>query len=215
MAHACGARLLGRRAYEAQGAAMQRSSFCLVPHGDTEVTSRLYSAIAAGCIPVVVADRLSGAFASIVRYSRFWLRINEHAFLRDNSSLWLDALRAMPADERRARRRRVEAARADVVYDGQGSRVAANFLRTAYRGCVLGRETELLGTRARKSHGSKNCTCVRRAPGVWWPPPGPGSGGARVHGLPSELCRASCGVDCGVRCPARRRTHTQHTTAYE
>ena len=55
--------LVGRRAYVAQGAAMRRSTFCLVPAGDTEVTSRLYSAIAAGCVPVVLSDGLSGAFA--------------------------------------------------------------------------------------------------------------------------------------------------------
>ena len=63
--------LVGRRAYEEQGAAMRRSTFCLIPAGDTEVTSRLYSAIAAGCVPVVLSDRLSGAFAC-ARPGRTW-----------------------------------------------------------------------------------------------------------------------------------------------
>ena len=161
------------------------------------MTSRLYSAIAAGCIPVVVADRLSGAFASLVGYQRFWLRVSEHAFLRDNSTAWLAALRALPAAEVHARRRRVMAARADVVYDGATSRVAHNFLQTAYDGCVLGRESELLGTRHRRPGGHlgaggpkapSNCTCVRRVPHC---PPLPPCGPplASHHPAPPELLR--------------------------
>ena len=43
--------------YRAAGLQMASSRFCLVPAGDNEVSSRLYSAMAAGCIPVVVANR--------------------------------------------------------------------------------------------------------------------------------------------------------------
>ena len=38
--------------YTAMGRAMARSTFCLTPPGDTGVTSRLYSAVAAGCVHV-------------------------------------------------------------------------------------------------------------------------------------------------------------------
>ena len=42
---------------------MAASTFCLCPAGDTCVTSRLYTAIAAGCLPVVLCDQLSHANA--------------------------------------------------------------------------------------------------------------------------------------------------------
>ena len=36
--------------------AMQRSKLCLVPDGDTKTSRRLFDAMAAGCVPVVVTD---------------------------------------------------------------------------------------------------------------------------------------------------------------
>lgn len=48
---------------------MSTSLWCLCPAGDTCVTSRLYSAIAAGCLPIVLCDQLNGAFPGIVKYS--------------------------------------------------------------------------------------------------------------------------------------------------
>ena len=63
-------------AYLWMGRAMRRSIFCLVPPGDTCVTSRLYTAIAAGCIPVVLCDRLVGGFAANANYSSFWVSVS-------------------------------------------------------------------------------------------------------------------------------------------
>ena len=37
-------------------AEMQKSTFCLVPRGDTPSSRRFFSAIAAGCIPVLITD---------------------------------------------------------------------------------------------------------------------------------------------------------------
>ena len=41
--------------------AMAASVFCLVPAGDTFATSRLYSAVATGCLPVLLGDGIEGA----------------------------------------------------------------------------------------------------------------------------------------------------------
>ena len=49
----------GARRYQQLSALFAESEFCLVPAGDTAATSRLYSAIAMGCIPVVISDSLS------------------------------------------------------------------------------------------------------------------------------------------------------------
>lgn len=83
---------------------MQRSRFCLVPRGDTPDSSRLYDAMACGCIPIIVSDKFRGAFADVVDYSRFSLRISEE----EMNAKPADALRAAvqqitPAREHRMR----------------------------------------------------------------------------------------------------------------
>ena len=60
-------------------AEMAAAVFCLAPAGDTCVTSRLYAAIAAGCIPVVICDPLHGAFPSHTRYADFWVKVRDRA----------------------------------------------------------------------------------------------------------------------------------------
>ena len=41
--------------------------------------------MSAGCIPVVVANQLSGAFASLVPYSKFLVRIEQSTFIQVSS----------------------------------------------------------------------------------------------------------------------------------
>lgn len=45
---------------------MKRSVFCVVPTGDSPPSSRLYLAVAAGCIPVLISDFFEGAFPRAV-----------------------------------------------------------------------------------------------------------------------------------------------------
>jgi len=56
---------------------MRHSTFCLVPAGDSPPSSRLYLAIAAGCIPVFISDHFEGAFATSVPWATFSLRVAE------------------------------------------------------------------------------------------------------------------------------------------
>lgn len=56
---------------------MKRAMFCLVPVGDSPPSSRLYMAIAAGCVPVFLSDKFEGAFGFSVPWGEFSLRMAE------------------------------------------------------------------------------------------------------------------------------------------
>ncbi len=60
---------------------MHKYRYCVVPAGDTGVSARLYSAVAASCLPVVIAP-IAGAFHEYVDYSKFTTFINVNEFLR-------------------------------------------------------------------------------------------------------------------------------------
>ncbi|GJP70224.1 hypothetical protein CLOP_g1189 [Closterium sp. NIES-67] len=53
--------------------AMRRSRFCLVPEGNTVSSSRLFNAMASGCIPVVVSDSITLPFEDAIDFTRFAL----------------------------------------------------------------------------------------------------------------------------------------------
>ena len=49
---------------------MLRARFCLAPRGDTASAKRLYESIAAGCIPIIISDRLKLPFERQVNDER-------------------------------------------------------------------------------------------------------------------------------------------------
>lgn len=63
--------------YQAYVDEMLNSTFCLVPRGDTPTSRRLFDAIAAGCVPVLVGDDLSVPFDDILDWDAFSIRIRE------------------------------------------------------------------------------------------------------------------------------------------
>ena len=81
------------------GNALARSVFCLVPAGDTFISSRIYSAIGAGCLPVLLGSHIwdTGvlAFSSRIDYRAFAVAVDDHAYLRSPHGL-VPKLRAMP-----------------------------------------------------------------------------------------------------------------------
>ena len=87
---------------------MISSVFCLVPAGDSIITDRLYTSMAAGCIPVVIAEPLPGAFKAEARYEEYWVAVSPRTFNRDTTQL-IKQLREMPPHEiarrQQARRR--------------------------------------------------------------------------------------------------------------
>ena len=64
-------------------ASMRKSVFCLVPRGDTPSSRRLFDAVSAGCIPVIISDDYTPAFQSALNYSRFSLRFPVDEVLAD------------------------------------------------------------------------------------------------------------------------------------
>ncbi len=65
---------------------MQKYSFCVVPAGDTAVTARLYTSIAASCIPIIISPT-RGSFRESVDYTKFAINIHIKDFLKDPSIL--------------------------------------------------------------------------------------------------------------------------------
>ena len=132
---------------------MRRALFCIVPVGDSPPSSRLYLAIAAGCIPVIISDHFEGAFAQAVPWPSFSLRIAESTFLAgarsssrkkrrqvDPPPLPLEAafnltahLAAVAADAPRmlAMQTALQKHAADVLWEAPGSRVGHHALALA------------------------------------------------------------------------------------
>ncbi|KAJ1624251.1 exostosin family-domain-containing protein [Pavlovales sp. CCMP2436] len=77
---------------------MSETVFCLAPAGDICTSSRFYSSIAAGCIPVVLCDGLKAAFFDFVNYNDFLFRYDTTLFMEDPMGL-MRALRAVNASE--------------------------------------------------------------------------------------------------------------------
>lgn len=56
---------------------MSDAVFCLAPRGQAAWSPRLDEAIAAGCIPVIIADFYDPPFQDVFEYAAFSVRISE------------------------------------------------------------------------------------------------------------------------------------------
>ena len=115
---------------------MLRAAFCLVPHGDTPDSSRLYDAIACGCVPILISDAWQGAFAASIDYASFALRIRERHFLADPRGALLNVTRGARLE---ALRRALAAEGSRVLYLHERSELRALVAR------VLGTSLEGVG----------------------------------------------------------------------
>lgn len=64
---------------------MLKARFCLVPEGDTPTSSRLFDAIAAGCVPMILSDQISLPFKDFVDWQAFSLHPTTATFLTKQS----------------------------------------------------------------------------------------------------------------------------------
>jgi hypothetical protein len=110
--------------HEAYLQRMIRSTFCLAPRGDTASSRRVYEAIAAGCIPVIIADKLQLPFERRLKYEEFTLRISEADALARPLRL-LKRLRAMPAPRIREMQQKLRQARPAFLWHTDPSRPSA------------------------------------------------------------------------------------------
>ena len=103
---------------------MRASTFCLAPRGDTASSRRVYEAIAAGCIPVIIADDLALPFAKRLRYDEFTVRFSEKFALRQPLQM-LQQLRAMPNARVHAMQTALAAARPSFLWHTDPTRPSA------------------------------------------------------------------------------------------
>lgn len=120
--------------YETMGKMMASSVFCLCPAGDLCTTSRFVTAIAAGCIPVVLCDGLHGPFGaregshlSPVPYSSFWVKYSTASFIRRPAGV-LELLRAMSPAEVSRHQAALRAHRHQILLQLPGSQAGTRFL---------------------------------------------------------------------------------------
>ena len=123
--------------YERMGVEMAHSVFCLAPSGDTAATSRAYTALAAGCIPVLLSDRYEMAFSAStqpqppaqmaanwsqlqpVPYPQYVVHFSDSLFKRDPRRL-IDFVRAMPAEEVTRRQAALALHRHETIFQASG-----------------------------------------------------------------------------------------------
>ena len=99
----------------------KESIFCLVPRGDNASSRRLYYAIQALCIPVVVSDNFELPFASQLPWDDMILRLPENAVVNDkNASYVFDVLDQLTPDDIRQRQRALYTHRASLLWDNDG-----------------------------------------------------------------------------------------------
>jgi len=78
---------------------MMAAQFCLCPSGDSPTARRLYDAIVAGCLPIVISDDIIRhvPFPQTIDYESFWFRIKEAEWISDPGAE-LDRVVATPVE---------------------------------------------------------------------------------------------------------------------
>jgi len=103
---------------------MLTSRFCLAPRGDSASSRRIYEAIAAGCIPVIIADRLQLPFARRLKWPSFSVRISEAEALADPLAI-VRTVRAIAPERVAAMRAELLRARPSFLFHLDPSRPSA------------------------------------------------------------------------------------------
>lgn len=98
---------------------MKKSIFCIVPRGDTPTSRRLFDAISAGCIPVILADDIKLPFSTFIDWSAFTVKIPEADVNSHGAKVTKDML-AIPEATIRDMQKKLLQARDDFVY-GRGT----------------------------------------------------------------------------------------------
>ena len=126
---------VGDEAVASDAKLMANSVFCFTPAGDTCVQGRFYSAVAAGCIPVVACKGAPHpvAFDHLLRYEPFWIPVTVGEW--DRPAQLIDRLRKMSAEDVRRYQQALARHRPDILYDLPNSRVGGNLLNELLRTC--------------------------------------------------------------------------------
>ena len=95
--------------------AMRHHVWCIDAPGDTHVTARLYTAIASGCIPVIL---VKGAFGRAIDYRSFAVFVDSSDFLVDPEVL-VRKVGAINASARLQMQKALLDAQDDVLWSGR------------------------------------------------------------------------------------------------
>jgi hypothetical protein len=168
---------------------MSASTFCLCPAGDTCITSRVYTAVAAGCIPIILCDGFVGAYNGVIDYRAFSLKWPTKKFFEAPTAL-LSQLRSIAANASIMARMQgaLRDARADLLYDEPESRVGTRFLDEVVARCPLPPSPQLPTPRPQQESSCLPSGAVGHGAGV-----GGGGGGAMnvaSRGGPGRVHRA-------------------------
>lgn len=98
------------------------AKYCLILRGDTTSSKRLFSAVAAGCVPVIISDGLKLPFARIIDYTTFTFTFQE-SIVHDLKSLF-DYLRNVSPVKYVRMRCAMTEARRYLIFDHSSGRVA-------------------------------------------------------------------------------------------
>lgn len=116
--------------------AMAAHDLCLVPKGDTPSSGRLFSAMACGCLPLLISARLLAhlPYRRAARYEEWLHAINEEAF-KDSPRAVLETVIAKIGPNASLYRERMRRAAAELLYNEPGSNVATNLLLEWKQSC--------------------------------------------------------------------------------
>ena len=117
--------------------AYQQHAWCLVPKGDTSSSGRLFSALACGCVPLLISAKLPPhlPYRRIARYEQWLPALHEEAFKEAPRQVLTTALVGLTPRWAELHDR-MESARTDLLYRAPGSRVATNLLREWQHSCA-------------------------------------------------------------------------------
>ena len=139
---------------------MAEATFCLIPMGDTPNSQRLFLAIAANCIPVIIArwyDTYSGEpvwyapFQDLIDWSKFAIFVDPIEFVESDDRYLPDMLQSIASDTTRVAEmlRRVSDVIPHLTFEAPGSDIEKYALVSAKRHC-LSRPLERLPTPAER-----------------------------------------------------------------
>mmetsp|Transcript_8877 Transcript_8877/g.20728 ORF Transcript_8877/g.20728 Transcript_8877/m.20728 type:complete len:170 (+) Transcript_8877:946-1455(+) len=130
-----------------------------LPQGDTPSSSRLFTAIACGCAPIIISDQIKAhlPYASSVPYSAFATFVRERTFTLDPTSIIKDVTTRL-RPRLPAIRSAMEASAPDLLYEWHASRVADHLLSEWSHRCSLERAAH------RDARSGAHASAVERPP---------------------------------------------------